>query len=305
MRQVEHLVRSESAITLERLAAQLEQLEHRIEGRIESLEAHAAAQRDFNQRSEDRDLIEDLGRWIAHAPLRSEPLISVVVPTRDRPAELGRAIASIRTQRYRTWELLIIDDSEPGESPVRIDAIPDPRIRLLQTTGGRGACAARNVALDQAAGPIIAYLDDDNVMDPEWLWAVAWAFENHPDRDVLYGAFQVDNIWRAQGEPGNATPQTFLHRWEPGVLGTTNVADMSAIAHRAELPQARFDEDLVTMGDWDLLVRLTAHQEPLVLPAIACYYTTDSPGRLTESPTSDSDRRLVLDRASSLPAPPA
>jgi hypothetical protein len=43
------------------------------------------------------------------------------------------------------------------------------------------------------------------------------------------------------------------------------------------LKEARFDEGLLVMGDWDLLLRLTADRDPLVLPAISCYYTTDAP----------------------------
>jgi glycosyltransferase involved in cell wall biosynthesis len=46
---------------------------------------------------------------------------------------------------------------------------------------------ARNAALDRATGDIIAYLDDDNVMHPSWLKAVAWAFDKRPNVDVLYG----------------------------------------------------------------------------------------------------------------------
>ncbi len=143
----------------------------------------------------------------------------------------------------------------------------------------------------------MAYLDDDNVMDADWLRAVVWGFETHPERDVLYGAFLVDDVRRARREDGRATPQAFLNPWSPGVLAVGNVADMGAIAHRAGLPEARFDEELWTMGDWDLLVRLTSDREPLVLPAIACCYTTDAPERLSGGATSDADRRLVLERA--------
>ena len=61
-----------------------------------------------------------------------------------------------------------------------------------------------------------------------------------------------------------------------------NLADMGALAHRAGLPEARFDPALVCSGDWDLLLRLTGDRDPLVLPAIACIYATDAPGRLSD-----------------------
>ena len=55
-----------------------------------------------------------------------------------------------------------------------------------------------------------------------------------------------------------AMPQTFLHEWSREALRRDNLADMGAIAHRAGLPGAWFDEALREMGDWDLLLRLTA-----------------------------------------------
>ena len=75
--------------------------------------------------------------------------------------------------------------------------LDDPRIRTF-TGPGRGVCSARNVALDAAAGDLVAYIDDDNRMHPEWLRSVVWAFEQHPETEVLYGAFVIDDLRRAQ-----------------------------------------------------------------------------------------------------------
>jgi hypothetical protein len=72
---------------------------------------------------------------------------------------------------------------------------------------------------------------------------------------------------------------------------------MGAIAHRSGLAEARFDERLSRLGDWDLLLRLTAERDPLVLPAIACHYTTDAPNRITCGPAQADDFAAVTGRA--------
>ena len=54
--------------------------------------------------------------------------------------------------------------------------------------------------------------------------------------------------------------------------------------HRAGLAEARFDASLDLFSDWDLLARLTTDRDPLVLPAIACFYSTDSPDRISGGP---------------------
>ncbi len=240
--------------------------------------------------------LDTFSRFIRSAPLRSEPLVSVVVPTYDRPDSLRRAIASVLSQRYATWELLVIDDGGDADSKPVVVQARDSRLQWMQIDH-QGACAARNAGLAIASGEIIAYLDDDNVMDPDWLYSVVWAFEQRPEIDVLYGAFVIDDVLRVQGESSGHLPHAFLHPWDREGLRDHNLSDMGAIAHRSGLPEARFDESLSQMGDWDLLLRLTAERDPLVLPAIACYYMTDAPNRLTLGPTQAADRAAVIARA--------
>jgi hypothetical protein len=133
-------------------------------------------------------------------------------------------------------------------------------------------------------------------MDPDWLYAVAWAFEQRPDADLLYGAFVVDDPLRIAGESSGQLPRMVLHEWNRERLRQHNLADMGAIAHRSGLAEARFDEQLSQVGDWDLLLRLTAESDPLVLPAIACYYTTDAADRLTGGPSDQADVLTVRQR---------
>ena len=240
--------------------------------------------------------VEAVSRWIRHAPLRARPLISVILPTHQRPGLLRRAVGSVLDQRYDNWELLVVANGDCAESRGVVDEVADPRVHFFEmptAVPGR----ARNKGLEAARGELIAYLDDDNFMDSEWLYAVAWAFEQRPDVDVLYGAYVVDDLLRIDKGSAGALPWTVLRRWDRAALQEENLADMSAIAHRAGLPEARFYEAIRELGDWDLLVRLTAGKDPLVLPAVACYYTTDAPDPLTRGPPHESDTTAVRARA--------
>jgi glycosyltransferase involved in cell wall biosynthesis len=240
--------------------------------------------------------IDAVSRFIRHTGLRTEPLVSVVLPTRNRTDLLRRAIDSVRAQTYTRWELVVVDDGGDTDSEGVVDASGDERIRWMRI-GHQGVCAARNAALAAAGGQIIAYLDDDNVMDPDWLYAVVWAFEQYPETDVLYGAFVVEDLLKVNRQSSGYLPHTAFHPWNRENLRRENLADIGAIAHRSGLPEARFDESLREMGDWDLLIRLTAEREPLALPAIACYYTTTAPDRLSGGPTHGADREKVRGRA--------
>lgn len=234
--------------------------------------------------------------WMDQAPPVSGVRISVILPTRDRAAYLPRAVASVLAQRHTDWELVIVDDGSTDQTPQVVAAMDDPRVRAVRLepgAAGGGVCRARNHALALATGEVIAYLDDDNTMHPLWLKSLAWAFDRHPDVDVAYGGFVIDDVDRATGMGSGAMPKLFLRRYDRQTLLEHNLADMGAIAHRAGLPAARFDESLVEMGDWDLLCGLTAACDPLVLPAVACYYTTDAPHRLSGGPTFRADYEAV------------
>jgi hypothetical protein len=270
------------------LERRLTEAEPALEARLAALEVRLAEQERLQQ-------VRAVMDWVERVTLAETPLISVVLPSRDRAPLLARAIASVAAQSYGGWELLVVDDARRDGTAALLAEAAEPRLKALRGEG-KGACAARNLALAAAAGAIIAYLDDDNMMHPQWLKAVAWAFAARPEIDVLYGAFLVDDPDRIMGAGAGALPRLYFHPYDHRAAARDNVADMGCIAHRAGLPGARFDEGLREMGDWELLLRLTRDKAPLPLPVLACFYTTDAPNRLSNGPTHAADLALVRER---------
>ena len=270
-----------------------------LEGQIRGHEAALLARMDAVQYSidaQERQLaVRAFMDWISHLPPRNAPLVSVILPTRDRAELLPRAVDSVLAQTHSNWELLIVDDGSEDDTGAVIDGLTDPRIRCLRAHGA-GVCAARNLGLRQARGALIAYLDDDNVMHPDWLKSVVWGFEQRPAADVLYGAFIVDDTARIDRKGCGDLPKLYFWPYDHRSVARHNIADIGCIAHRARLPQAQFDESLREMGDWDLFLRLTREAPPLGLPAIACFYTTDAPHRLSNGPTFKADLAFVREK---------
>jgi glycosyltransferase involved in cell wall biosynthesis len=83
-------------------------------------------------------------------------LISVIIPTRNRPDYIIEAATSVLTQSHTNLELIIVND---GTSPV--PAIADPRVRTLNSAEA-GAVSARNKGAASACGDAVAWLDDDD-----------------------------------------------------------------------------------------------------------------------------------------------
>ena len=236
-------------------------------------------------------------QWIRVADVPEDLEISVVLPTRNRSALLRRAIASVLGQSYGRWQLVVVDDGSEDESAAVLESYDDDRVVPLRGAG-RGASAARNVALERATGEVVAYLDDDNVMHPEWLRAVAWAFAvRRPETTVLYGARIVEERGVVDGEGDRELSAPLqLEPFDRDRLRRGNYIDLGSIAHRRGLSGATFDEDLAVLHDWDLILRLTASEAPVVLPAVALLYGTGAPERLTAGDRKLADLELMRER---------
>ncbi len=244
-------------------------------------------------------------RWLDHLPVDDETTVSVVLPTRNRAERLPGAIASVEAQTHRRWELVVVDDGSTDDTRAVLDGFDDDRIRVVAGPS-RGLSAARNAALDHVTGDVVVYLDDDNRMDRLWCQAVAWAFAEHPDHDVAYGARLIDSmdrvLARAEATPFGDLPELHFEPFDRATLERGNIADIGVIAHRRSAP-ARFDESMPWLEDWDLLLSLTATADPLELPVVAVHYTSETSGRLSDARRADTEaheRTLARVRAKHL-----
>jgi len=82
------------------------------------------------------------------------PLISVIIPTRNRSALLPRAIESVLGQTYKNIELIIVDDASHDATPEVVDryAASDPRVSFLRNPDNLGKSGALNAGIKKAAG---------------------------------------------------------------------------------------------------------------------------------------------------------
>lgn len=123
------------------------------------------------------------------------PLVSVVIPSYDRPELLVDAIESVRQQTYDHVELLVVDDHSPDPVEPVVRESTDgtlARVRCIRHETNQGANAARNTGIDAAEGTFVAFLDDDDRWMPTFLEQVVETFrEADPDVGVVVAGSQV------------------------------------------------------------------------------------------------------------------
>jgi glycosyltransferase involved in cell wall biosynthesis len=133
------------------------------------------------------------------------PLVSVVMPAYDAERFLAEAVESVLAQRYREWELLVVDDgSRDGTRALadRYAAAHPGRGRVLAHPGGenRGISASRNLGLREARGELLAYLDADDVWLPAMLAEHVPLLLAHPAADLVFGNARYWNGWTGRAE---------------------------------------------------------------------------------------------------------
>ncbi len=120
-------------------------------------------------------------------------LFSVVITTRNRPALLRRALASVSQQTCEGFEVVVVDDGSLPGFAAEHAALAQELGRggrfhhLPPSPGGMGPSFARNHGVAAAAAPYVAFLDDDDEwIEPGYLAAAARSLAAHPGTDLHY-----------------------------------------------------------------------------------------------------------------------
>jgi GT2 family glycosyltransferase len=190
-------------------------------------------------------------------------LVSVLIPTRSRPRELGHALSSALAQRGVEVEVIVIDDASPEPAKPVTERDNDAAVRVIRLPARAGAAAARNAGLAAARGRWVAFLDDDDGWEPgklraqldaihelgaRWCWCATSMVYEHGTRRLV-----------TVSEPQAIGDLLRLHNAVPGSAS-------SVLAETALVRQlGGFDEAMPHLADWDLWIRLAD-----AAPAAAC-----------------------------------
>jgi glycosyltransferase involved in cell wall biosynthesis len=141
----------------------------------------------------------------------SEPPISVVICTRNRPDGVAKAMASVLHATSKFDTLTVVDQSTDELTKCIVDGFSsDSRVHYIRTdTIGLGK--ARNIALSLVHTDIIAFTDDDCTVAPNWLDAHRNIFAQHPKVVITYGSVVAADHDKAKGYIPAYLPRNDIH----------------------------------------------------------------------------------------------
>ncbi|UOE93829.1 glycosyltransferase family 2 protein [Alkalihalobacillus sp. LMS39] len=118
-----------------------------------------------------------------------QELVSVITPAYNAEKFIGDAIESVLAQTYPHWEMIIVDDCSTDETAKVVEQYSDKRIRFIQLKKNSGPAIARNTSIQNAKGRYIAFLDSDDMWQPDKL-EKQLAFMRRHDIAFSYTAYE-------------------------------------------------------------------------------------------------------------------
>jgi GT2 family glycosyltransferase/tetratricopeptide (TPR) repeat protein len=187
-----------------------------------------------------------------------KPMVSVIVPTYQRPKRLRVALESLAQQSFQDYEVIIVNDAGSSVDHIVAEMNHTGRLTLINHDRNRGLAASRNTGLRQAKGKYVCYLDDDDRYLPDHLETLV-SFLEHNEYKVAY-----TDAWRVHErlendhpvETGRDLPYSF--EFHPGSLLISNYIPVLCVMHERSCLDdvGGFDEALFAHEDWDLWIRM-------------------------------------------------
>ena len=188
----------------------------------------------------------------------NQPLVSILVRSIGRKAQVQRALATIANQTYANIEVVLVEDGAATLEGI-VDAFANLRINYLPLGSRHGRCRAGNIAMDAATGKYLGFLDEDDELFADHVEQLVNCLDGSGAR-VAYGtAFEIPTQWNdahevtREGPPEVVfdVPFTYIE------LSFRNIMPICTVLFERSLYDecGGFDPELDRQEDWNLWLR--------------------------------------------------
>lgn len=176
--------------------------------------------------------------------------VSVVIPAFNRASLIVRSVRSALDQERSPLEVIVVDDGSTDDTAAVVEAIGDPRVRLVQQPN-RGVSAARNVGVAAAQGDYVVFLDSDDVAKPGWLSSLLGLAEQR------HAAVVFSSIERQ--DPSDDTKHTREPHYPTGEMRSVYLPGAFMVERSVFAEVGGFDELLRYSENHELGLRIDRH----------------------------------------------
>jgi glycosyltransferase involved in cell wall biosynthesis len=220
--------------------------------------------------------------------------VSVLIPTYNRLPKVKEAVSSVLKQTYQDFELWVVDDGSTDGTGEALKVFGD-RIKYV-SQANRGVSSARNLGLRVSRGKYVAFLDSDDLWEPDKLEIQVGCMEANPQFPLCY----TDEIWIRKGVRVN--PKKKHAKYSGWIfekcLPLCIISPSSALMKRTLFEEiGGFDENLPVCEDYDFWLRVTCRYPVLFIDKKLIVKRGGHPDQLsTWSWGNDRYRVMALER---------
>lgn len=195
-----------------------------------------------------------------------QEIVSVVIPSRNRPQLVSKAVRSALAQTVKLIEVIVIVDGPDASTVKELQQIEDPRLIVIELLANKGPAGARNAGVKAAKGTWIAFLDDDDEWLPEKIERQLEVAHQSPYADpivscrffALTGSGKL--IWPKRLPIPSEPISEYLYVRKSLFRGETAICTPTILAKKELLEQTPFNEDLRIHEDWDWLLKVSMNE---------------------------------------------
>tara|TARA_R110001583_G_scaffold69129_2_gene196181 strand:- start:22829 stop:23719 length:891 start_codon:yes stop_codon:yes gene_type:complete len=199
------------------------------------------------------------------------PLVSIYMPTYNRLTLLKRAINSVIEQSYKNIELIVVNDGSSDNTREYLDSIASESIKIFHHESSKGACRARNLAIENAKGEFITGLDDDDYLEKKHIEIL---YNTYVSNDGIQGVFSNIVLHKSIGK---------IYCKKKSVVTLSDLRISNYVGNqifttpKLLINSGLFDTDMPAWQDYELWFRILAkHKGVYINTNIASYIQDES-----------------------------
>ena len=227
--------------------------------------------------------------------MNNNPLVSIIIRTKDRPELLKEALQSIYAQTYRPIEVVLVNDGGCDLDTDELQGIlKDVSLNYVKLEKNMGRVYAANIGIENTGGTYAGLLDDDDVFYDNHIATLVDALAGK-DAKIAYSSVQAayynwtddDKKQFSKINDGNL----YAYGFDPSRLLFENYIPLHALLFYADvLREDKFDEAVQINEDWDLFDQVVRRYRFIHVPTVTAEYQAISAGRDKKECGSDRGR---------------
>ncbi len=211
---------------------------------------------------------------MTHTQTNTFPLVSVIIPTYNRPKMLFEALQSVLRQTYKNYEIIIVNDGGVNAEAIISNLNTNTNILYIKHNNNKGLSASRNTGIRNARGKYITYLDDDDIFYPNHIETLSNYLETNECHVAYTDAYRAIQKWQdgIYTVVNKDLPYSFDFDYDR--ILKENFIPVLCVMHRKSCFDRidKFDENLTRLEDWDLWIRMSRFYRFNHISKITCEF---------------------------------